>query len=56
MEKGHGADAVPGVLEDFDQLWIPGADCLKVEKAGYDLEIVLDAVMDLLKQGDLVFK
>jgi hypothetical protein len=51
MEQGHGMDPVAGVLKDLNYFSAWGTLCLKVEKAGDDLEVVFDPVVGALPEG-----
>ena len=50
MDEGHRVDAVLALLEQRDGLRVPDGRQLQVEHAVDDLEVVLDAMVDLLQQ------
>jgi hypothetical protein len=54
VNQSHGANTVLALSEYLDGLRILPALRLEIEETAYDLQIVLDTVMDLLKQRLLV--
>ena len=56
LEKGHGGDSIPRRVEEALDLFALDSGSLEVQEAGDDLQVVLDAVVQLPEEEFLFAK